>query len=183
MNSLPAKADIRQWHPGPLSPEISQALERLTQTEDVRYVAVMPDVHLANEVCTGTVLATARRIYPQAVGNDIGCGMAALAFDSQADLLANEQAAARVLAGLYRTVPSLRHSRRTMLERLPEELALSELSHHRLEKEKTGMAECNSPLWAEVIISSNSRWTNRAYFGSWSIAVLGQWAKPLPSIT
>jgi len=136
MNSLPAKAPIRQWHPGPITAEISQALERLTQTEDVRYVAVMPNVHLAKEVCTGTVLATARRIYPQAVGNDIGCGMAALAFDSQADLLACEQAAARVLAGLYRTVPSLRHSRRTMLERLPEELALLELSHHRLEKEK-----------------------------------------------
>src|SRR5882672_5122488 len=136
MNSLPAKAAFQQWHPGPLAPDISQALERLTQTEDVRYVAVMPDVHLAKEVCTGTVVATARRIYPQAVGNDIGCGMAALAFDSQADLLADEQAAARVFAGLYRTVPSLRHSRRTMLERLPEELALLELSHHRLEKEK-----------------------------------------------
>jgi tRNA-splicing ligase RtcB len=136
MNSFPAKASIRQWHPGPIAPEISQALERLTQTEDVRYVAVMPDVHLAKEVCTGTVLATARRIYPQAVGNDIGCGMAALAFDCQAGLLAGEQPAARVLAGLYRTVPSLRHSRRTMLDRLPEELALSELSHHRLEKEK-----------------------------------------------
>jgi tRNA-splicing ligase RtcB len=136
MNSLPAKAAMRQWHPGPMAPDVSQALERLTQTEDVRYVAVMPDVHLAQEVCTGTVLATARRLYPQAVGNDIGCGMAALAFDSEASLLAGEQAAARVLAGLYRTVPSLRHSRRTMLDRLPEELALSELSHHRLEKEK-----------------------------------------------
>jgi tRNA-splicing ligase RtcB len=137
MNSLPERADLRQWHPGPITPDISQALARLTQTEDVRYVAVMPDVHLAKEVCTGTVLATAKRIYPQAVGNDTGCGMAALAFDSQADLLAGEQPAASVLAGLYRTVPSLRHSRRTMLDRLPEELAFSELSHHRLEKEKT----------------------------------------------
>ena len=30
------------------------------EADDVQYVAIMPDVHLAADVCVGTVLATTR---------------------------------------------------------------------------------------------------------------------------
>ena len=94
----------------------------------------MPDVHLSRDVCTGIVLATRHRLYPQAVGNDIGCGMATIRMNCRADLLAGESAAARLLAGLYRTVPAMRHPRRSLLTTLPASLDQSPLSHPALEK-------------------------------------------------
>jgi tRNA-splicing ligase RtcB len=131
-----APAAVRRWLAGPLPPDVALALDRLTRTEDVRHVAVMPDVHLSHEVCTGTVVATARRLYPHAVGNDLGCGMAALRFAGGAALLAGERPAARLLAGLYRTVPAIRHPRLTLREELPEALGGLPLSHPLLEKLK-----------------------------------------------
>jgi tRNA-splicing ligase RtcB len=94
----------------PLSPEVELALTRLAEAPDVVHLAVMPDVHLATEVCVGVAVGTRRLIYPAAVGGDIGCGMAALRFDMTADAL-DQAAAARVLAGLYRRVPRGRHRR------------------------------------------------------------------------
>ncbi len=132
-----AIAAVRRWLAGPLPSDVAIAIDRLARTDDVRHVAVMPDVHLSHEVCTGTVVATKRLLYPHAVGNDIGCGMAAVRFQADAALLANEQAAAEVLAGLYRTVPSIRHSRATVRNQLPEMLSVAPLSDPRLEKLKS----------------------------------------------
>lgn len=125
----------RHWLAEPLPPDVASALDRLARTEDVRRVAVMPDVHLSRDVCTGTVLATGHRLFPQAVGSDVGCGMAALRFDAPADLL-DEGRAARLLAGLYRVVPAMRHPRATLREQLPGPLAQAALSHPSLEKLK-----------------------------------------------
>ena len=97
----------------------------------------MPDVHLSEEVCTGTVVATRRLLYPNAVGNDIGCGMAALRFHGNGDPLADERAAAQLLAGLYRLVPAIRHGRATAPLVLPSSLADEPLSDGRLEKLKS----------------------------------------------
>eukprot|EP00581_Thalassiosira_minuscula_P004703 CAMPEP_0183747430 /NCGR_PEP_ID=MMETSP0737-20130205/67260_1 /TAXON_ID=385413 /ORGANISM="Thalassiosira miniscula, Strain CCMP1093" /LENGTH=401 /DNA_ID=CAMNT_0025983143 /DNA_START=342 /DNA_END=1547 /DNA_ORIENTATION=+ len=44
----------------------------------VDYVAVMPDAHLGKGVTIGTVFASEKYICPNAVGVDIGCGMAAV---------------------------------------------------------------------------------------------------------
>jgi tRNA-splicing ligase RtcB len=115
---------------------VALALDRLARSDDVCHIAVMPDVHISEEVCTGTVVATKRLLYPDAVGNDIGCGMAALRFQSDSEQLADERAAAQLLAGLYRAVPAIRHGRSTALERLPLALADEPLSHPRLEKRK-----------------------------------------------
>jgi tRNA-splicing ligase RtcB len=49
----------------------------------VRRIAVMPDVHLSADVCVGTVVATDHTLYPAAVGGDIGCGVAAIAFHGE----------------------------------------------------------------------------------------------------
>src|SRR5579872_782069 len=99
MKTPSATALMRRWLAGPLPADVSMSLERLAGTEDVRYVAVMPDVHLSHDVCTGAVVATRRRLYPHAVGSDLGCGMAALRFECDAAVLAEEWAAARLLAG------------------------------------------------------------------------------------
>lgn len=125
-----------QWLCQPLSSEVERSLERLAGSPDVCRLAVMPDVHLASDVCVGVVTATRRLIYPGAIGGDIGCGMAALAFDADAALLANERSAARLLAGLYRRIPTMRHEAASAPSQLPGPLREQALSHPRLEKLK-----------------------------------------------
>lgn len=125
-------AEVRYWVEGPLAHDVEAAIRRLAHSEDVRHVAVMPDVHLAADVCVGMVVATANVLYPNAVGGDIGCGVAAIAFDGEAALLDNERTAAAILAGLYRHVPLIRQSRKTGC-RLPEALDAAALSSPRLE--------------------------------------------------
>ncbi len=129
-------ASVKMWLAEPLKPEVSSALERLVKTEDVYHIAVMPDVHLAKEVCIGTVIATESRLYPQAVGNDIGCGMTAVCFQCQADILKDETAAASLLNGLDKLVPTNRHSKLTMVDFLPDALQEAPLSDPKLEKLK-----------------------------------------------
>jgi tRNA-splicing ligase RtcB len=90
---------------------VSGALARLARSEDVQAVAVMPDVHLADDVCVSTVVATHRLLYPNAVGGDIGCGMAALAFDGPASVC-DRRKAARILAGFADLVPILKQRSR-----------------------------------------------------------------------
>src|SRR3981081_888646 len=75
-------------------------LERLRRAPDVQQIAVMPDVHLAADVCIGVVVATSHLIYPQAVGGDIGCGMLAVALDVDSTALDAPRVAGQVLAEL-----------------------------------------------------------------------------------
>jgi tRNA-splicing ligase RtcB len=111
---------------------VEAAIRRLADSDDVRHVAVMPDVHLAADVCVGMVVATANALYPNAVGGDIGCGVAAIAFDGEAAVLDNERDAAAILAGLYRQIPLIRHSRKGG-PRLPAALDEAHLSSPRLD--------------------------------------------------
>jgi tRNA-splicing ligase RtcB len=134
MNSSSSQPDggppVRQWLTGPVPPEVAAAIGRLARAADVRRVAVMPDVHLAADVCVGTVLATGRLLYPAAVGGDIGCGVLAVAFDDcDAAALADEATAAAVFRRLYERVPTNRHRR---LPDLPANLAARPLSDPRL---------------------------------------------------
>lgn len=136
MSGSHPKAKIATWLAEPMPSDVNKSISRLARAHDVRQVAVMPDVHLAKDVCVGAVVATSRTIYPAAVGSDIGCGMAAVRFLAGAELLKSEKAAARVLAGLYQRVPSNKHSAAMMPERLPDELDGQPLSDSRLEKRK-----------------------------------------------
>jgi len=123
----------QMWLTEPLKADVASALQRLAKTEDICHIAVMPDVHLAKEVCIGTIVATQSRLYPQAVGGDIGCGMTAVRFQSHANLLESESAAARLLKGLCKLVPTNRHAR---VDSLPETLQQAPLSDPKLEKLK-----------------------------------------------
>lgn len=97
---------IGWWVPGPVSKEVRRAVERLASAGDVVRVAVMPDVHLAEEVCVGIAVATRERIYPAAIGGDVGCGVDAIALGTGVDGI--DGVAQRILAGFARTVPSER---------------------------------------------------------------------------
>jgi tRNA-splicing ligase RtcB len=112
--------------------DVSEAIERLRHAPDVQEIAVMPDVHLAADVCIGVVVATSHLIYPQAVGGDIGCGMLAVGFDVEATALKDPEIAGRVLAGLGRAVPARRRNRRAAITP-PSDLATAMLSHPSLE--------------------------------------------------
>ncbi|HRI64540.1 MAG TPA: RtcB family protein, partial [Polyangium sp.] len=101
--------------------ELRCAVERLAKTDDVVRIALMPDAHVAEDVCVGTVTATTQRLLPAAVGGDIGCGMVAVQIRSDADLLADRDRAAMVLAGLYTHIPHALHASKNAPE-LPEVL-------------------------------------------------------------
>ena len=110
--SEPSLAPVRTWLAEPMNHDVSAAIERLRRAPDVQQIAVMPDVHLAADVCVGVVVATSHLIYPQAVGGDIGCGMLAVGFDVEAAALDDPGRAGRVLAGFGRAVPARRRNRR-----------------------------------------------------------------------
>src|ERR1043166_5741991 len=140
--SEPSLAPIRTWLAEPMNHDVSEAIERLRRAPDVQQIAVMPDVHLASDVCIGVVVATSHVIYPQAVGGDIGCGMLAVGFDIEASVLHDARVAGRVLAGLGRAVPAHRRNRRAVVIP-PTDLATATLSHPRLEamRRKEGAIE------------------------------------------
>lgn len=129
-------AEVAMWLTEPLSVDVAKALARVVSSDDVCQVAVMPDVHVAGEVCNGTALATRDLIYPHAVGGDIGCGMLAVACDLSANVLDDEVAAGRVLSGLYDRIPSNKQPSSRCHDQLPDDLLQIELSTKALEKEK-----------------------------------------------
>ncbi|MBL8228085.1 MAG: RtcB family protein [Bryobacterales bacterium] len=119
---------VQTWLASPVGPEVSEAIERLRRAPDVQKIAVMPDVHLAADVCVGVVVATSHLIYPQAVGGDIGCGMLAVALDLDSSVLRAPSVAGQVLAELGHAVPARRRNRRLIIPQ-PESVANDRLSH------------------------------------------------------
>ncbi|HNQ22303.1 MAG TPA: RtcB family protein [Phycisphaerae bacterium] len=129
---------LKLWVTEPPEPAVRQTLERLGRAPDVVRVAVMPDVHLAAGVSNGVAVATERLIYPLAVGGDIGCGFAAVAFHGSAAPLTRRSAAEAMLQALPAAVPVMRHRRRDGLPELREELAPERLSSSALAARATG---------------------------------------------
>jgi tRNA-splicing ligase RtcB len=126
-------ATMHSWVAARPDAEVRAALERLRHTDDVVAIAVMPDVHLASDVCVGVALATTSRLLPAAVGSDIGCGMTAISFDIEAERAV--ESAPRILAALSAAVPVIRHSARRR-PKLPDELADTHLACDALERAK-----------------------------------------------
>lgn len=129
---------IRMWVAEPPEPAVRQTLERLARAPDVTQVAVMPDVHLAAEISNGVAVATQELIYPAAVGGDIGCGYATVAFDGAAAPLRRRAAAEAALSALSRTVPVMRLKRSAGLPDLRGRLAPDELSAPELAAKAVG---------------------------------------------
>ena len=110
-NETNKKCPVYQWIPDSLSCEVRAVIDRQAQTEDVQHIAIMPDVHLANEVCIGTVIATQSLLLPGAIGSDIGCGMAAIQMLAGEELFKNSHNAERMLKELQKNIPTIRHCR------------------------------------------------------------------------
>lgn len=123
------------WLIEPLSFEVKKVLARLVEDPRVDEVAVMPDVHLSEPLCNGMVIGSREWIFPDAVGGDIGCGMAAQRFDVEASWLDDEMRAAWLLSHLGREVPIHKQTQET-LPLLPDSLASRSLSSPSLEKMK-----------------------------------------------
>jgi tRNA-splicing ligase RtcB (3'-phosphate/5'-hydroxy nucleic acid ligase) len=124
--------NVKAWLAEPPAPDVRRAVRRLASAKDVQRIAIMPDVHLAGDVCIGTVLATTRLIYPAAVGGDIGCGIAAVAFDVPAESLRAAGRAAQMFDLLRERVPIIRHARQGAPE-LPALIFERSLSDGRLD--------------------------------------------------
>lgn len=107
---------IRSWASERLPDDVQRSLDQLACAEDVRHIAVMPDVHLARDVCVGTAFATSRLVYPDAIGGDIGCGMSAIALDAYRQDVAPHRAA--TLHRVFRRVVPIHRQRADAAERL-----------------------------------------------------------------
>jgi tRNA-splicing ligase RtcB len=125
-------APMQSWLVVPMDEDVSRAIQRLRRAPDVQHVAVMPDVHLAEDVCVGVAVATTKLLYPQAVGGDIGCGMLAVPFDIEANALNEPRIAGRILARLGDSIPARRRHRRRVIA-MPGDLSRPVLSDSRLE--------------------------------------------------
>lgn len=125
-------APMRSWLVAPLGEEVTQAIRRLRRAPDIKHVAVMPDVHLAEDVCVGVAVGTTDLLYPQAVGGDIGCGMLAVPFDTDAASISEPRVAGRILAGLGNSIPARRRHRRRTIP-MPADLATARLSDSKLQ--------------------------------------------------
>jgi tRNA-splicing ligase RtcB len=130
------QAKVQAWLSEPLPKDVAQSIGSIAEIDDVAHIAVMPDAHLAKEVCVGLAVATRSLLIPAAVGNDIGCGMAAIRFQGEAEPLGDEHTASCVFGEIRRRVPIMRHSRNTMPDELPRELLDHSLSDTSLERLK-----------------------------------------------
>lgn len=134
------QAQMQTWLSEPLPKDVGQALDRLCRSYDAQYVAVMPDVHLSEDVCIGTVLATTHVLYPDAVGGDIGCGVSSVQISGDAIQLADERMAAKLLHGLSRFIPAIRRGAHMKVASPPDCLTEVALSDSRLERLKDRQA-------------------------------------------
>lgn len=122
------RASVRTWLAGALPREVRGPLDLLARTPGVARVVVLPDVHFADGVCVGVVTGATDRVFPDAVGRDIGCGMAAEAFDVPAAPLREPSVARRILDGLGRAVPPVRRGGPALRVALPSPLDPDALS-------------------------------------------------------
>lgn len=101
---------IHRWLAEPMPRDVARAVDRIAAARGVEHVAVMPDVHLADGVCVGTVVGTDGWLYPQAVGGDVGCGMAAVRLVADGESIDTEPRARSVFAALRERVPTVRRA-------------------------------------------------------------------------
>lgn len=109
------RAPIHLWSTVASEPCIRQLRAIAAQPYVVGAVAAMADAHLsASGVAVGTVFATEHSLVPDALGDDLGCGVRA----SRLNLCASELSARdreRILALLGRTLPAGDRSHRAPL--------------------------------------------------------------------
>ena len=125
-------SQVKKWTFEPFLQDVESVIRRNVKLPDVKHLAIMPDVHLAHNVCVGSVIATESLLYPQAIGADIGCGMLAIAFDCNADLIGKH--AEKLMSLLRQAVPILRQPGLGDSAEYSDRLMVEELSSSVLQK-------------------------------------------------
>jgi tRNA-splicing ligase RtcB len=148
--------------------QLRETVERMAETAPESFdtspsidrVAVTPDFHKAAGIPVGTVLATRGFVVPQAIGNDINCGMRLHITDLTADRVSAkldelETTSRRMYFEAGRNIPMTRVQREAMLrnglmgllDAVPKDQAegLWPLFHEAdLERELTRVEQCGS---------------------------------------
>lgn len=107
---------VQAWLAEPLNEASRQLILACASAPGVERVAVMPDAHAADAVCNGCVIATSDRLYPQAVGQDIGCGFSTVRLSNEGIFHLAPAVAAEALRQMTRAVPVIRHGKRTVAD-------------------------------------------------------------------
>jgi tRNA-splicing ligase RtcB len=110
------RAPVRTWTAEPLSRQCKERIDMLAAADDVKLIAVMPDVHVAGTFCNGMVVATENLLYPDAVGIDIGCGMHAVRIEGDASPLRDRRVCERIWDRWKRSIAMHRRDRREGIE-------------------------------------------------------------------
>jgi len=128
---------VAVWSPDKaLPPGVEDDLRHICASPDVRYIAVMPDIHRGKHIPNGLVLGTYRMIYPEAVGADVGCGVLAARLAVDPSALDSVRTLKDILRDFMRRVPVLKRTRHHPALALPADLASESLSTASLDKEK-----------------------------------------------
>ncbi len=127
------RVPLRVWGRNP--PEGALRMLRALASEPyvAEHVAAMPDLHQSQTVAVGTVFATERHLVPSALGEDLGCGVAAIGFDYPAASL-DTATLQKLLTALAAKIPvgESTHRRGVTVE-LPDALIHPRLSTRALE--------------------------------------------------
>lgn len=99
------------WTHEPISSDLRRGLERLARVPGVVHLAVMPDVFQAAHIGAGLVLGGEGWFFPEAVGGDMGCGVATLRLRGDPGPLREGGVGLVLLRDLGRLAPILRHPR------------------------------------------------------------------------
>lgn len=133
------RVPIATWAPDARE-EALRLLDRIAAQPYVfGHVAAMPDLHAAEGVAVGTVFATEGVIVPAALGSDLGCGVAAIRFDTGARAPSTRELE-RILAGWGERIPVGDGDRRGEGAEVPEALVAAPLSTRSLEHDRDRLA-------------------------------------------
>lgn len=99
------KVPVKIWIP--MQDIESAALTQLSNMANLpflfKHIAAMPDAHMGNGACVGSVVATKDAIMPAAVGVDIGCGMCAVKTDLNMNQIMDKLP--KIRASIERSIP------------------------------------------------------------------------------
>jgi len=117
---------VRVWDPKiEENKETMQVLSRLKRYPDIfPYVAIMPDYHPGENSINGSVIPTRNTLYVNAIGGDIGCGMALLRIPLKAGDVSGKLN--EIYEKIYEKVPSGRRFNVVFDESLEENQLFNE---------------------------------------------------------
>ena len=82
---------IRVWSPTiKQEKDVLKSLKRLSKYPDIYpYIAIMPDYHIGENSVIGSVIPSERLLYVNALGGDLGCGIASLRLPIKVESITN----------------------------------------------------------------------------------------------